>query len=114
MLHPELEALDCEMCQRYYLGEDGTPLVLQGGPHPEYVPRQGEPDCIEACPKKRPGMEPWCASNARFFRRYREARALGATEMERGDHLFRYLSGVVAEHEAQVYQVLQLRMMHGR
>lgn len=114
MLHPELEALDCEVCRRFYLDEDGRPLVLQGGKNPEYVPRQGEPDCVDACPKKRPGMEPWSPSNARFFRRFREARALGPSKVERQDPLFRYLSGILVEHETQVQQVLQLRIMHGR
>lgn len=113
MLHPELEAIDCDVCRRFYLDEDGSPLVLQGGPHPEYVPRQGEPECKEACPKLRPGMAPWNPSNARFFRRYREVRALGPTEMEREDDLFRYLAGLLAEHERQVNLVFQVKVMNG-
>lgn len=113
MLHPEREAISCALCREYYLDEDGRPLVLQGGPNEERVPRQEPPDCQGACPKLRPGMAPWDDRNARFYRRYREARALGASAVESQDDLFRYLSGLVHEHEELVKMVFQVKVTHG-
>lgn len=109
MLYPELANFDCEECRKWVLDDDGNPKTW--GSTGKFIPRGNCPPPCECdppgfCKKKNNNIEEFTFENRLVYQRYLEAKALGPTEADKNDSVFRYYCSLLQQEEEACKRIL--------